>query len=421
MRSAKSLPWPGRGMSQVPSALIRFGPDKPAFRFARVNLVAGMIISRLRLINWRNFPLVDVELRDRVFLVGANASGKSNLLDSIRFLRDVARSGGGLQPALQRRGGLSKIRCLSARRDPGVEIEIEITNGEHSVPWRYALGISQDVRGHRLQKVEFEKVWRGNELLLDRPDDQDQRDALRLTQTHLEQISANAEFRPIVDFLESIRYIHLVPQLLRAPESPTPATLIEDPFGRSLLEAIARTPEKTRKSRLKKIESALKHAVPQLTDLTDTKDESGVPHLEATYLHWRPNAGKQREDQFSDGTLRMIGLFWALLDGNSPLLLEEPELSLHGSIIRKLPSLFAAVQRKSKRQLFVSTHSADLLFDRGIGAEEVLVLAPQKEGTVVQPASSIASIHKALESGLSAGDVLPAHTQPHSLQQLELF
>ena len=90
--------------------------------------------------------------------------------------------------------------------------------------------------------------------------------------------------------------------------------------------------------RLKKIEEALHIAVPQLKHLTDTKDESGIPHLEAIYEHWKEGS-RQREDQFSDGTLRLIGLLWALLDEDSLLLLEEPELSLNIGIINRLPAL----------------------------------------------------------------------------------
>ncbi len=41
-----------------------------------------MIVSRLILKNWKNFTSVDVTLGPRVFLVGANASGKSNLMDA---------------------------------------------------------------------------------------------------------------------------------------------------------------------------------------------------------------------------------------------------------------------------------------------------------------------------------------------------
>ena len=53
-----------------------------------------MRVTRLILKNWKNFPSVDVALGARVFLVGPNASGKSNLLDAIRFLRDVVVEGG---------------------------------------------------------------------------------------------------------------------------------------------------------------------------------------------------------------------------------------------------------------------------------------------------------------------------------------
>ncbi len=54
-----------------------------------------MIVSRLVLKNWRNFRSIDVPLSDRVFMIGPNAAGKSNLLDVFRFLRDVAKAGGG--------------------------------------------------------------------------------------------------------------------------------------------------------------------------------------------------------------------------------------------------------------------------------------------------------------------------------------
>jgi ABC-type uncharacterized transport system ATPase component len=42
-----------------------------------------MIVSHLSVKNWRNFQRVDVRLRERQFIVGANASGKSNLLDTV--------------------------------------------------------------------------------------------------------------------------------------------------------------------------------------------------------------------------------------------------------------------------------------------------------------------------------------------------
>ena len=63
-----------------------------------------MYISNIKLKNWRNFREVDVDLQTRVFIIGSNASGKSNLLDAFRFLRDIVRLGGGLQEAVTLRG-----------------------------------------------------------------------------------------------------------------------------------------------------------------------------------------------------------------------------------------------------------------------------------------------------------------------------
>lgn len=312
-----------------------------------------MIISRLILKNWRNFVEIDVEFGERVFFVGPNASGKSNLLDVFRFLRDIAKHGGGLQKAVEDRGGLSKIRCLAARRHPDVEIEVYLSEpSEERQIWKYAIGIKQEVRGHRQPFLSYEKVWHNDIQILNRPDENDKQDFARLTQTHLEQVNANVNFREISKFFESILYLHLVPQLLRYPEAFSGSVIPGDPFGRSFLERVTRTPETTRKSRLKKIEDALRIAVPQLKQLTDVKDERGVPHLEAAYEHWRPNAGKQREDQFSDGTLRLIGMLWSLLEGESPLLLEEPELSLNAGIVSKIPALIYRIQRQ-KRDKFL--------------------------------------------------------------------
>ena len=358
-----------------------------------------------------------------MFLVGPNASGKSNFLDALRFLRDIAKSeGGGLQRAVRERGGISKIRCLAARKAPQVEIEVHLSeNGEPWPSWKYAIAIKQESRGLRQPFVFYEKVWEGQNLILDRPNEDDAKDKVRLKQTHLEQINANLEFREIAKFLDSIDYLHLIPQVLRFPEIFRGSKNIEDPFGLSFLEKVAQTPERTRRARLRKIERALRVAVPQLKQLSDIRDERGIPHLEAVYEHWRSRGAKQSEDQFSDGTLRLIAFLWSILDGDSLLLLEEPELSLHSGIVTKLPGLIWRIQNKKKKQVLISTHSADLLTDKGIGGEEVLLLIPESEGTKVHLALSVGDIKSLLETGLSVADAVLPRTEPKNIMQLSLF
>ena len=65
-----------------------------------------MYISKIILNNWRNFQSVDVVLTERVFVIGPNASGKSNFLDVLRFIRDIVKQSGGLQYAIGVRGGI---------------------------------------------------------------------------------------------------------------------------------------------------------------------------------------------------------------------------------------------------------------------------------------------------------------------------
>jgi len=378
-----------------------------------------LIFRRLRLENWRNFTQVDVDLQNRVFLVGPNASGKSNLLDVFRFLHDIVSVGGGFQEAAgPQRGGVTKLRSLSARRYPDIVIEVHIGSDDLPNAWEYELRFSQD--NQRRPIIKKERVSHAGVELWTRPDADDEKDPERLTQTYLEQINVNREFRDVADFFRSIRYLHVVPQLVRDPDRSIGRS--NDPYGGDLLEQIARTPEKTRNAWLRRIEAVLRVAVPQLKELQFDRDKaSGAPHLKGKYEHWRPQGAWQNEEQFSDGTLRLLGLLWATLEGSGPLLLEEPELSLHPEVVTHLPQMFARMQSRTGRQLILSTHSPSILADPSIGLDEAFLLLPEHEGTTVRPVRRFQQIVSLLEGGLSLPDAVMPFTRPAKAEQLPLF
>jgi predicted ATPase len=373
--------------------------------------------SNIQLQNWKNFVSCDVAVGKRAFLVGPNASGKSNFLDVLRFLRDLASSGGGFQQAVSRRGGVSAIRCLAARRYPDIELHVAVVGADDAPRWDYELAFNQDYQ--RRARIKRERIERDGQLLLARPNSDDTQDPERLTQTHLEQVNVNRPFRELASFFESIRYLHIVPQLVREPDRSVGRT--NDPFGGDFLEQIAKTQERTRLARLKRIRDALRVAVPQLAEIELVRDIRGTPHLRGKYEHWRPQGAWQTEEQFSDGTLRLMGLLWVAMEGGGPLLLEEPELSLHPEIVRYLPQMFARVQRRTGRQIILSTHSSDLLRDEGIGLDEVLLLRPRAEGTEVQPASAFSEISELLQGGSTLADAVIPRTRPERAEQLSLF
>jgi predicted ATPase len=382
-------------------------PKGPTLRFTSIGLK-----------NWRNFTSAQIPVEERIFLVGPNAAGKSNFLDALRFLHDIVSVGGGFRDAVGRRGGVSKLRSLAARGQPQITLKVQIGHDEDPEAWEYEIRFTQD--NLRQPVLKYERVSRSGQELVVRPNDQDEADPARLTQTYLEQVNVNRDFREVAEFLASVRYLHVVPQLVREPERSVGRQ--NDPYGGDFLEQIARSQTQTREARLRRILEALKVAVPQLEDLQLWRDPvRGTPHLRGKYAHWRPQGAWQTEEEFSDGTLRLMGLLWAVLDGSGPLLLEEPELSLHPEVIRFLPQLLARVQRQSGRQVMISTHSKEILEDEGIGLDEVLLLIPGNEGTEVRLAESLKEVRKLLEGGLSLADAVLPRTRPERAEQLALF
>ena len=371
-----------------------------------------MFISRVKLQNWRNFKSASAELSRRVFIIGPNASGKSNLLDAFRFLRDLAEKG--LSQAVSVRGGVKPLRCLAARESPGIAIEVVLSSVEGGAKWKYRIEFNQDA--NRIPRVRREIVidLREKKTIVDRPNDADKNDPVLLTQTALEQISANREFREVADFFGSISYQHIIPQVVRDPKGFSPITIQNDPFGRDFLLRLWNTNPTTRSARLKRISKVLHDAVPQLKSLEVEMDNQGMPHLVGRYEHWRAHDARQNESQFSDGTIRLLGLMWSMFDGNGPLLLEEPELSLHVEVVRNIPPLFFALQeeiRKMKRkgkyeasQILISTHSEEMLRDKSIGADDVLRIEPSSEGSIIR--SPDKHERKLLSNGLTVADVV---------------
>ncbi len=382
-----------------------------------------MRFTRIELTNWKNFPTANVALASRVFLVGPNATGKSNFLDALRFLRDLVAEGGGLAKAMSLRDGISKVRSLYARQNTEVAIKVTVQN-ENGSGWRYEIAFSHQSLKKPVPVVVREKVEKlsadgHTRPKLQRPDSQDKSDRERLTQTAIQQVTANQDFRELVEFFRDISYLHLVPQLLREEQAPRSNEIGPDPFGRDLLDRIRNTAPSQRRARLGRIEKVLKVVAPQLEKLTLDIDKHGRPHLQGKFKHWRPHGAYQNETQLSDGTLRLIGLLWALQDKAGPLLLEEPELSLHTAIVRQLAPFVARAQRAGDgRQVILSTHSESLLMDAGITPEEVLLVQPADEGSKIIESASVNQIVRLMQAGIPASEAILPRTQT---KQMDLF
>lgn len=379
-----------------------------------------MRITHVHASNWRNFKTLDFAIRDRLFIVGPNAAGKSNLLDLFRFIGDIAGSGGGLASALDRRSGLGKVRSLFARSHQRGRLIIDVSLSDGDDAWRYRLAVKGEAKGKNRPVVDEELVEYNGEVLLRRPNIEDGADPERLTQTHLEQISANQRFRPIAEYFAKVRYFHLVPQVIR---DPARAGSANDPFGGDFIAQMNSVhPPRIRSAWFKRISVALQAAVPKFESLDIEVDSTGRPHLIAGYRNWRPSPPRHTEVEFSDGTLRLIGLLWAVVGAPANggiLLLEEPELSLNAAIVRRLPTVLAVAQRdRGDLQVVLSTHAPELLEDEGVLPDEVLVLRVTDDGTVATLLSDIAEAADEVEAGLPTSDTVSSLISPSDLNGL---
>lgn len=378
-----------------------------------------MHIIRVSANNWRNFKNIDFPLHTRLFVVGPNAAGKSNLLDLFRFLADVAGSGKGMASAVEARGGLGKVRSLFARTNQRGRLIIDVSLQDGDTTWRYRLAIRGEAKGKNRPFVDQELVEKNGEVLLNRPDTLDDQDPERLTQTHLEQISANRDFRVIAEYFAKVRYFHLVPQVIRDPSRAGLGA--NDAYGGDFISQMNEVTSKTRQAWLRRMEEALRAAVPEFESLSIEVDSAGRPHLMAGYRNWRANPARQNESEFSDGTLRLIGLLWTIVStpaNGGILLLEEPELSLNSAIVRTLPAVLARTQRDRDLQVILSTHAPELLDEEGVLPEEVLVLTVTGDGTEACLLSQIPEVAGDVEAGLPTSDSVNSLISPRSMDGL---
>ena len=92
----------------------------------------------------------------------------------------------------------------------------------------------------------------------------------------------------------------------------------------------------------------------------------------------------------SDGTLRLLGILVALFQGNhgtqkrvSLVGIEEPEIAMYPATVGALLDEFRYAAHKA--QVIITTHSPDLLDEKSLDVESVLVVEAYDGNTAIAP------------------------------------
>lgn len=385
--------------------------------------------------NYKSIGACDVQLSQLLtFLVGANGSGKSNFLDGLRLISDALE--GGLDNALQERGGIQEVRRRSGGHPTHFTIQLEFTLPDADVQYLFRIGAQQG-GGYTIQREECRLVTRKhptqqhyyaveNGVVMDSsiaiPP------AVLKDRLYLVNLSGLIEFRAVYDALLGMRFHNFNPELIKTPQRPSPKEYLERD-GRNLASVLGNL-ERDAPTVLRQICSFLEQVVPGVERVEKVVYGSLEAPIFRQFVAGQKDTWRFPAINMSDGTLRVLGILVALFQAAGshkpvPLVgIEEPETALNpGAAGVLMDSLRAASQTT---QVLVTSHSPDLLDDKHIHPDSILAVTAQQGNTTIGPINQYG--RDALKQQLyTAGELLrlnkiqPATSKKRSPKPASLF
>ncbi|HOY94225.1 MAG TPA: AAA family ATPase [Catalimonadaceae bacterium] len=347
------------------------------------------MITEIKISNFRSLGQ-DVKisgLGPLVVFTGRNGSGKSNILDALKFVADSVRLG--LDSAITEREGIKTIRRWSSGKP--VDILIHISFETAGFRGRYEFRISSHKTyeyvvksesayinprsGPSIQYSRAETTW-VNKPTFANP-------ALDPMGLVLPMISGDSRFKEFADYLRSMAVYNIFPDQLRKPSKYNPVKPL-DKQGENWASIL---------KDLDKSEWELEfvEALHLLTgDIDEFRIQPVAGFLMPGFRHGESPGDKPKGRWFnatseSDGTLRVAGMLTALLQKPhlSIIGIEEPELTVHPGAISLIFDFIKQAQTQS--QIFITTHSPELL-DK-VEPDQIRVVSKEETGTKVETIS----------------------------------
>ena len=351
------------------------------------------MINTLRLNNFKNFADETLRVGPFTVIVGANASGKSNVRDAFRFLHGIARGytlpdviggrygAGGHVEWEQIRGTATEVVRFGESQ---FSLSCGMTLDETDV--HYMINIKVEPRSGRFNVFVEQLVVDGSPIFTSVPGDPDhaqsddrfrflsmgstgtQRDtmiAIRPDQPTLTQIEELSQVERshkkwasrVAQALVGMRFLDLAPDRMRQPAFPGQTVLGDS--GENLPTVLK---EICADDQRKRTLAAWTQALTPM-DVNDfefpTDPTTGRVHLVIV----EGNGNKVSAYSASDGTLRFLAMLAALL-GKSPARLyvfEEIDNGVHPSRQHLLVDLIEGQTAKGNLQVVTTTHSPDLI------------------------------------------------------------
>ena len=387
-----------------------------------------MKLTHIAIMNWRNFAHIEFDLSSRLFVVGPNSSGKTNLLAALRFLSDVARFG--LAATSERWGGPERyFRSGTDSASFAVTVDVDTREVTYDLSLR-KVTVVEDFVGGEMRMRPLKAGIPAGLLEADQPRILQPRVAAKPTAFSFEELATmeiadsfdehqledegvesvsdyvsdyvfvedekllidgedvtgvpgtkrvTGSALSIRNILSGIRYIH-----------PNPKKMLEradryDPdHGTGFFQHAGRFSDQQLDAVVDRIRPIMAAVVPEIPNLSYQRMGLATELVFYSDTPVRGATGVYSHEQFSEGTLRLLGLLFDLATlprDTSVVLIEEPETCLQASVVRSLPSLLAEVAMKRDVQMVISTHSPELIDSELVLPSQVLMLRSENGET----------------------------------------
>ena len=361
------------------------------------------MITSLRLVNFKNFADETLRVGPFTVIVGANASGKSNIRDAFRFLHGIGRGytlaeilggkyGGGGQREWEPIRGAANEVVRFGRPQFSLEVGFELNDTE----MYYSVEIGYEPAGYSTFQWLTEKLMSDTAIGTSMPRS-DSEPSILLQQPK----DVRCE---ILDPFANMRFLKPSPDRMREPSFPG-ANILGD-SGENLptvLEGICADPK-----RKEILADWLSELTPMdVADFEFPRDPSGRIHLTLCEKDGR----KVSAYSASDGTLRFLAMLAVLLGENPKGLyfFEEIDTGIHPARQWLLLELIEKQAAKNNIQIMTTTHAPDLLTfvnDSTFENMSVVCRLEDSHDSIIRPVAKLPDAKKLRQSGRGLGGLL---------------
>jgi predicted ATPase len=313
-------------------------------------------LRQLRIAGFKSIADAELTFTDLDVVIGANGSGKSNLIGVFRLLERVLSRNLQLYVA----GEPDRFLHHGRKTTPALSLDFAFDKNAYG----FKLKAVQDTLIFEYERVEYSGYWTYGEPI-----------AVGHKESQLEE-AAGAYKNQIPKFVFP-RVRNLVVYHFHDTSDSSPAKQMADlEDNRFLRPDAANLPaylywlQEKHPRHFQQIEEYIRLVAPFFEGFTLAPSRLNEKKIK---LEWRQKGSAAYFDAYalSDGTLRFICLATLLLQPSPPalILLDEPELGLHPFAIRMLAEMLEVASRRS--QVLLATQSVTLL--NHFAPEQVIV------------------------------------------------